>query len=75
MTDVDALARYVHQLHHQLGKLLTRELSDQTDCYYVPTEGGLLWEYLHQVDELGERFNAREDRDRFYASQDQGTDE
>lgn len=75
MTDLEALARYVHQLHHQLGRVLIHHLGDATDDYYRPHKGGELEKFLHLVDELGERFSAAEDRDRFYPPQDQGTDE
>lgn len=74
MTDVEALAAYLHELHSKLGRLLIRDLNDATDCYYRPTPGGLLEEYLQAVDELGDRFNIR-DRERFYPPGDRGTDE
>lgn len=64
MTDIEALAGYVHELHQRLGNLLIRNLPDASDAWYRPY--GALKEYLELVDEMGQRFGICQPEDRFY---------
>jgi len=54
MDDVEALARYVHQLHRQLVDVLDELHRDRGNFY------GELQPYLNTIGELADRFGRRE---------------